>query len=168
QGEKANNPSLPESARCAIFCMMLQQQVLIAQADRDSVIVTEEEVVAELEQRVRFWLGQAGSVEVLERDSGRSLARMKEDFRPMVRNKAIADRMKAQLLMNVKVTPSEVREFYEAIPADSLPPVPATVEMGQVVIFPEVSEEIQALAREKLEDMAKEIKSGRSFSTMAS
>lgn len=168
QGEKANNPSLPESARCAIFYMMLQQQVLIAQADRDSVIVTEEEVEAELEQRVRFWLGQAGSVEVLERASGRSLARMKEDFRPMVRNKAIADRMKAQLLMNVKVTPSEVREFYEAIPADSLPPVPATVEMGQVVIFPEVSEEIQALAREKLEDMAKEIKSGRSFSTMAS
>lgn len=168
QGEKSNNPDLPETARCAIFYYMLEQQILIAQADRDSVIVTDDEVETELEQRVRFWLGQAGSVEVLERASGRSLSQMKEDFRPMVRNKAIADRMKAQLLLNVKVTPSEVRAFYEAIPADSLPPVPATVEMGQVVIFPEVSEEIEALAREKLEDMAKEIKGGRSFSTMAS
>ena len=41
-----------------------------------------------------------------------------------------------------KVTPVEVQKFYTSIPTDSLPFFAATVELGQIVMDPDVSPEL--------------------------
>ncbi len=167
--EKQNRPDLQESDKCGMLYNLLAQQILIEQAGRDSVIVTDEEVENILENRIRSMMQQYGSKEAFEEaNGGRTIYQLKEEFRSFFKDKSIADKMQSQIMDKVKVTPQEIDAFFKGLPADSLPPYPATVEMGQIVIKPKVAPEIDALAKEKLEGIRKDIvDNGRSFATMA-
>lgn len=170
--QAANDPSLKdmpkEEAKCNTIYTILAQQMLVEQAARDSVVVTEDEVESQINQRIRQFMQEYGGKENLERASGQTIYQLKETYRTFFKDKITAERMQHQLMDKVKVTPSEVVEFYNSIPKDSLPNIPATLEMGEIVIQPSIDPEIEQLAKEKLEGIRKEIVSdGRSFSSMA-
>lgn len=157
-----------DTVRCGILQQMILRKLLIEQAERDSVIVTDEEVEGTLENRVRYFISMYGSKENLEKMSGKTIYQMKEDYREPIKEGMIADRMQGNILQHVKVTPAEVQAFFKKIPADSLPAFPATVEMGQIVIDPEVNPELEAYARKRLEDIRNAIvNEGKSFETQA-
>jgi peptidyl-prolyl cis-trans isomerase SurA len=165
---KAENPNISDSIKCTLLQEMIFQKLLAEQADRDSVVVSEEEVDANMEQRIRYYISMAGSQERLEEQMGRTVYQMKEDNREMIKEMMIADQMKGQILKSVKITPVEVRKYFEQIPSDSLPYFPASVELGQIVIDPPASPEMDNYARTKLEDIRKQVKEeGKSFETMA-
>ncbi|HET8573747.1 MAG TPA: peptidylprolyl isomerase [Edaphocola sp.] len=168
-----NDPSLSdvpeEDAKCNIIYTLLAQQLLVEQAARDSVIVSDDEVETQIDQRIRSFIQRFGSREALEQASGQSIYQLKETYRSFFKDKLTAERMQQKIMDNVKITPSEVKDFFNKIPADSLPMLPATIEMGEIVIKPTISPEIEQLAKDKLEDIRKDIVSGgKSFSTMAS
>lgn len=168
----SNDPSLKDApekeAKCNIIYTLLAQQLLVEQAARDSVIVSEDDVDKQINQRIREFVARYGSREALERASGQSIYQLKESYRSFFKDKLTAEKMQAKIMDNVKITPAEVIHFFNNIPKDSLPMLPATVEMGEIVIKPEASPEIENLAKEKLSDIRKEIVSGgKSFSTMA-
>lgn len=166
--DKMAYSNLPEDYRCIIVYNLMSQQILVEQASRDSIIVTDEEVESILDQRIRYWMQEYGSKERLEEVSGRTLYQLRDDFRPFFKDKTIAERMQAQVMQHVKITPAEINAYYNKIPKDSLPLYPATVEMGQIVINPDVNPEIDKLAKEKLEGIRKDIvEGGKSFQSMA-
>lgn len=166
--QKAENPAFNDSMRCLLLEQMLIRKLLIEQAERDSVMVSPEEIDANIENRMRHYIRAYGSKERLEEVAGKTVYQIKEDFRDAIGEQMIADKMQGTLLSNVKITPAEVRNFYEKMPKDSLPFFPATVEMGQIVVDPAVSPELDAYARQKLEDIRKQIvDDGQSFETMA-
>ncbi len=166
--QKAENPAFTDSMRCLLLEQMLIRKLLIEQAERDSVMVSAEEIDANIENRMRHYIRAYGSKERLEEVAGKTVYQIKEDFRDAIGEQMIADKMQGTLLSNVKITPAEVRNFYEKMPKDSLPFFPATVEMGQIVVDPAVSPELDAYARQKLEDIRKQIvDEGKSFETMA-
>jgi peptidyl-prolyl cis-trans isomerase SurA len=154
---------------CEEVFRLLSQQVLIEQASRDSVTVSEDEIEANLDNRIRYFIQMYGSREAFEEASGgRSAYQLKEEFRDNFRNNAVASRMQSTLMEGVKITPQEVDTFFKALPADSLMPFPAMVEMGQIVIKPKVDAEVELIAKEKLEGIRKDIvENGKSFSSMA-
>ncbi|HTN18694.1 MAG TPA: peptidylprolyl isomerase [Chitinophagaceae bacterium] len=165
---KVENESASDSMKCTLLQEMIFQKLLAEQADRDSVVISEEELEANMDQRVRYYVAQAGSQERLEQYLGKTIYQMKDETRDMVREQMVADRMKGQIFSNVKITPVEVKKYFDKIPADSLPFFPASVEIGQIVIEPPVSPELDNYARTKLEDIRKQIKDeGKSFETMA-
>lgn len=165
---KAENPDIGDSLKCTLLHEMIFQKILAEQADRDSIVVNEEAVEANMDNRIRYYISIAGSQERLEEQMGRTIFQMKEDNREMIREMMVADEMKNQILKSVKVTPIEVRKYFETIPADSLPFFPASVELGQIVIDPPASPEMDNYARTKLEDIRKQIvEEGKSFETMA-
>lgn len=165
---KAENPDLSDTVKCALLQEMIFQKILAEQADRDSIFISDEEVDANIDQRIRYFIAQAGSQERLEQMMGKTIYQMKDENREMIREGLTADRMKTQITASVKITPVEVKKYFDKIPADSLPYLPAAVEIGQIVIDPPVSAELDNLARTKLEDIRKQIKDeGKSFETMA-
>jgi len=160
--------SFHDTMRCALLQQMILRKLLVEQAERDSVIVSDEEVEGTLENRVRYFISMYGSKENLEKISGKTIYQMKEDYREAIREGMVAERMQGNILQHVKVTPAEVQAFFKKIPVDSLPFFPAMVEMGQIVIDPEVNPELEAYARKKLEDIRNDIvKNGKSFETQA-
>lgn len=168
-----NDPSLSgvseDDAKCNIIYSLLAQQLLVEQAARDSVIVPDDQVEQQIDQRIRSFIQRFGSREALEQASGQTIYQLKETYRSFFHDKLTAERMQQQIMDKVKTTPSEVQDFFNKIPADSLPMLPATIEMGQIVVKPTIAPEIDQLAKDKLEDIRKDIVSGgKSFATMAS
>lgn len=157
---KQGGTDVDEEMKCTMLQQMILQKMLVEQAERDSVLVTDEEVEGTLDNRVRYFISLYGSKEKLEQVSGKTVYQLKEDYRDAVRETMIAEKMQGQILQHVKITPAEVKNFYDKIPADSLPFFPATVEMGQIVIDPPVSPELEQYAREKLEKIRKDIVEG--------
>jgi peptidyl-prolyl cis-trans isomerase SurA len=155
------------NARCKILQKMLSDNLLLNQAELDSVVVSESDVDRSLDQRLRYFITQFGSQEKLEDYYGKSLLEIKEEFREMVKNYMLIEQVVNSITENVIVTPSEVKEFYRTIPPDSIPLISARVEMTQIIKIPPVSVEQKVIIKEKLRDLRRRIMAGENFATMA-
>lgn len=159
---KKQNPSLPESNKCELMEQTLGQKILAEQADRDSLEVTNEELEGFLDNRIRSFVEHYGSEKKLEQVAGKTVYQLKDEYRPVFREQLKAQRMQQQLMSTVSITPQEVRAFYNSMPQDSLPFYPSMVEIGQIIIAPIISKEVDDYAKAKLEGYRKEIKEGTS------
>lgn len=155
------NPELPESEKCSILEQVVTTKMLVEQAERDSVIVTEEEVEGAIDNRVRYFVSMYGSEEKMEEVAGKTIYQLKDEYRPMFKDNITAQRMQQTIISSVKITPQEVTAFYNKIPQDSLPFYPSMVEVGQIVIKPEVNKEVDEIAINKLKQLREEIVSGK-------
>jgi peptidyl-prolyl cis-trans isomerase SurA len=153
--ELQQNPVFHDT--CGLLQSMVQGKMMLEQAERDSVMVNDDDVEGNLDNRLRYFVQMYGSKEKLEQAAGKTVYQLKEEYRDAIREQMVTEKMRAQILENVKITPAEVTAFYKKIPTDSLPFFPATIEVGQIVIDPPVSEEMNDYARKKLSDIRKEI-----------
>lgn len=165
---KAQDPMVGDTIKCHLLQQMMIQKLLVEQAERDSLLVSDEDVEGTIENRIRQFIRQYGSKEKLEEVAGKTVYQLKEENRELFKEQLMAEKMQQKILENVKITPSEVQSFYNKIPVDSLPFFPASVEVGQIVIDPPVSPELDDYARKKLEDIRNQIvNEGKSFEVMA-
>lgn len=153
--------------KCRILENILLENLLLNQAELDSLVVSDSEVEQTLDQRLRYFIGQFGSQEKLEEYYQKSLLEIKEEFRELVRNQMLVKQVQDKITKNVFVTPSEVKSFYREIPKDSLPLINAEVEMVQIVRTPPVSMEQKVQIKEKLRGLRKRITDGENFATLA-
>jgi len=157
-----------DTVKCVLLQQMILKKMLMEQAERDSVLVSDEEVEGQLNNRLRYFIQLYGSKEKLEQASGKTLYQLKEDNRDIIREDMVSEKMQGEIMQHVKITPAEVEAFYNKIPKDSLPFYPAAVEVGQIVIDPPVSTELDAYAHTKIEDIRNQIvNGGKSFETLA-
>ncbi|MCW3124074.1 MAG: PpiC-type peptidyl-prolyl cis-trans isomerase [Flavipsychrobacter sp.] len=157
---RQQNPAFTDGDKCLILQQMILRKMLVEQAERDSVMIGDEDVDAQIENRLRYFISQFGSKEKLEQTTGKTIYQMKEEYREAIKEQMVAEKMQGTIMENIKTTPAEVNAFYKKIPQDSLPFFPATVEVGQIVIDPPVSIEMDDYAHAKLEEIRKEIISG--------
>lgn len=145
---------------CRALQDMILTRMIMEQGERDSVRVTDEDVEGQLENRLRYFISLYGSKEKLEQMAGKTVYQLKEEYRDVIKDQMIAQKVQDQIMEHVKITPAEVEAFYKKIPIDSLPVLPATLEVGQIVIDPPVSPEMDELAHSTLEDYRNKIVSG--------
>ncbi len=158
---RQQDPNFNDSLKCLMLQQMIMQKMLLEQAERDSISISDEDVDGQLDNRLRYFIQLYGSKEKLEQTTGKTVYQIKEEFRESIREQMIAEKMQGQILENAKITPAEVSDFYRKIPLDSLPFFPSTVEVGQIVINPPISREIDDYAHKTLEDIRKDIIDGK-------
>jgi peptidyl-prolyl cis-trans isomerase SurA len=159
--------TIPPDERCVIFDNLLLDKLFLSQALLDSVTTTPEEVQAELDRRIKYFISVFGSKEKLEEYYGKSILELKDDFKEDIEKQLITDKMKGKAFSSLKVSPAEVKEFFDRIPKDSIPYFNSELEMGQIVMFPKVSEQQKEFARKKIEGIRNEIIQGADFSVKA-
>lgn len=152
---------------CKSFEMLVYQKLLVAQADRDSVTVTDSEVDTELNRRMAYFISQFGSEAKLEEFYGKRTNVIKDELRPEVQDQLVAEKMSGKISGEIKLSPAEVRLFYNSIPQDSLPLVDSEVELQQLVKKPTASHQSRQDAKEFLESLRQRVLKGESMSTMA-
>lgn len=166
--QQFNGVPLTDSMRCLLLQELITTKMLVEQAERDSLLVSDEEVDGNLDNRIRYFVSMYGSREKLEQAQGKTIHQLKEDNRDIVREQMMAEKVRTKLLENVRVTPGEVQAFFNKQNKDSLPYYPATIEVGEIVIDPSTSAELDKYAKDKLEDIRKQIVTdGKAFETMA-
>lgn len=165
----AQNPEQKVSPdeRCVIFDNLLLDKLFLSQARLDSITVSPDEIDAELDRRIKYFISVFGSREKLEEYYGKSVMELKDDFEEDIEKQLISDKMKGKAFSGLKVSPAEVKDFFDRIPKDSVPYFNSELELGQIVMFPKVSEQEKQTARKKLENVRKEILQGDDFSVKA-
>jgi peptidyl-prolyl cis-trans isomerase SurA len=155
--------------RCNILDNLLANSLLLSRAKLDSIPVSDEEVETQLNARFDQILNlMNGDPEQFQAYYGQTIPQMKEKMRNDLRDQMLVERMRESIISNIVVTPTEVRQFFEKVPTDSLPYFNSEVELGEIVLKPKVNDEKKAEAREKLEDIRKRIvEGGEDFAELA-
>lgn len=153
--------------KCQIFEDLLYQKLLAYQAQIDSVEVGEDEIVAAIDQRIQYFVSQIGSEQKLEEYFGKTIAQLREEFQPVFRDQMLAQRMEGRITADVKVTPEDVRKFYNNIPQDSLPILPAEMQISQIVVFPKVDAQEKERLENKLLEFKARVEAGEDFKFLA-
>ena len=155
------------SIKCQILENLLFQKLLLAQAEIDSVEVTEARVETEITRRLRHFISQFGSQEKLEEFYEKSIIEIKEEFRELIKDQMLVESVRQAIAQDVGITPSGVKSFFRKIPKDSIPLINSEVEISQIVIEPPISLEEKVKVKERLETFKARILDGENFSTLA-
>ncbi|MEM6397186.1 MAG: peptidylprolyl isomerase [Bacteroidota bacterium] len=156
-----NQGEMPENSRGILLNQLMTGKLLYHQSKLDSVEVAPEEVEQQLEARIDRILAYMNYDEQQFEDYyGQTVVQTKEQFRADLQEQIATERMQGQIIRSVRVTPSEVRDFFAQIPADSLPYFNAEVEVGEIVKLVRPNDESKTKARERLEALGEQIKNG--------
>ena len=164
---KAQGTFLPMNAKCLILDQLLLEKLFLAQAEKDSIYISEDEIDNELNRRMGVFVNMFGSQEKLEEYYGKSVNDLKDEFRIDVRQQMLSERMKGNIFKGLNVSPKEVQEYYKTIPKDSLPFFNSEVEIGQIVIFAKPNTTQKNEAKLKAEKIRKDILEGSDMSFQA-
>lgn len=153
---------------CFIAETIATQMLFLNQAKIDSITVDENIINRRVDAYLESLVAQVGSKQKLEEYFNKKYSQIKEDQRRIFRNNDIVTAMQDAIVKNISVTPSEIRDFYNKIPQDSVPFVPARAEVQLIIRRPEIKlSEIDRI-KERLRGFAADVNSGKSsFSTLA-
>lgn len=153
---------------CAIPEEMAVQKLFLHQAEIDSIQVSESDVTSSIDQQINYWISMAGSKEKLEEYRNQTVAQMRQQMRDDFRNQQLISKMRQELVKDITVTPSEVRKYFAKLPADSIPFVPATVEVEIITRQPKATQEEINRVKDELRSYTDRINKGEtSFATLA-
>ena len=132
--------SKSDAIKCEIIEDLLFQKLLVNQAKLDSVVVTDEEVGTEIIKRLTYFESQLGSVEKVEEYFGKLKVEIELELGKVIKDQFLAERVQRGISSDVKVTPAEVREFFNQQNDIDIPIIPTKVEVAQIIVKPEISE----------------------------
>lgn len=151
---------LPPNPECVLVERALIEKALVLQAERDSLPLTEDDVDAELDNRIRGFIMQYGSKEVLEEVAGKTVYQLKEDFREPIKEQKLSSQMRNKIVEGVKITPNEVKDYFEKIPKDSLAFYESELEVSEIVLYPKANRDVESYVTRQLNDWKKQVEDG--------
>lgn len=166
---KRQEVDLPPDANCFLMQQLIINKMLALQAEKDSLPVGDEEVEADIDNRIRYFIQQYGSREVIEQITGKTLYQFREEMREPIKEGKLAAAMRNKIVENIKITPTEVRAYYDKIPKDSLRFYETEMEIGEIVIYPKAGREMEEYAQDELKEYKRQVETGeKKFETLAS
>ncbi len=147
---------------------MAIQKLFINQAIIDSIEVSDEQVEAQVDAQMNMFIAQIGSKEKLEEYLGKPINSLRSEWRTGIKNQGITQQMQEKLCEDVTITPSEVRQYFERLPNDSIPFIETQVEVQIITMQPQISKLQIDEIKNRLRDFSNRVNSGESqFSTLA-
>ena len=153
---------------CIIPEQLAVQKLYLNQAKLDSIKVSESSVIQSVEQWMNYATNQIGSKEKLEEYFGKKYSAIKEERKDMVEEQQIIQQLQHNLVGDIKLTPSDVRNYYNDLPKDSLPNIPTKVQVEIITLEPQIPFEETDAIKARLRDFTEQATSGKmEFSTLA-
>lgn len=153
---------------CVIPEQMAVQKLFLHQAEIDSIEVADTDVLSMVDKRINYYVQQVGSKEKFEEYMNMTSTQIREKWREEVRNEMIADKMKQEIVGDIKVTPAQVRRYFNQLPSDSIPYIPTQVEVQIITQQPKIPQAEIDRVKARLRDFTERITSGETqFSTLA-
>jgi len=152
---QANTPN-----RCQILEGLVVNKLMLAKAD-------DKRIEAELNSRMEQMEGQYGSAKNIVEAYGKSIATLKEDLRASLKEQLTGRKMQDKITDDVKITPKEVAAFFNEIPRDSLPYLPAEVEISHIIRIAKPNKNQKEELYAKLLDFRRRVEKGESFEDLA-
>ena len=159
---------IPGDPYCYIPEQVAFQKLFLHQAELDSVVVSESTVSHQVDMRMDYYISQIGSKEKMEEYFRKTSSEIREEMMSGVRNQMTIQQMQNKLTEHIKPTPAEIRRYYSTLPADSIPVIPAHVEVQVLSFEPIVPQEEIDRIKGQLREFTERVTSGKAdFSMLA-
>ncbi|MBQ7649237.1 MAG: peptidylprolyl isomerase [Paludibacteraceae bacterium] len=160
--------AIPGDPYCVIPEQLAVQKLFLHQAELDSVEVSESTVSHQVDMRMNYYISQIGSKEKMEEYFRKTSSEIREEMMKNVRNQMVIQQMQQKLTANIKPTPAEIRRYYNSLPIDSIPMMPAEVEVQILSFVPPVPVEETERIKSRLREFTERVMNGSAdFSMLA-
>ena len=155
--------------RCSLLGKLMEDKLYAHHAEQDSLDVDNEQIYSYVDQTIDYFLNQLGNMEkVLEFYKKKDEQSFRQELFEINRINQLSERMQTSIIDEIEITPEEVRVFFENIPRYDLPIFGAELEISQIVVKPEVTEEDKNKIIQRLESIRNDVVvNGSSFATKA-
>jgi peptidyl-prolyl cis-trans isomerase SurA len=157
----------PAPNKCQLLESLVINKMMLAKAEIDSVVVEDKQVENQLEGRMSYMAQQFGSEKNIVEAYGKSLEMLKSELRQQVKDQLLVQKMQQKITTDTKVTPRDVRKFFDTIPKDSLPYMPAEVEVGQIIRIAKANTEQKDVLKVRLQGLKDRVIAGEDFGKLA-
>jgi len=159
---------IPGDPYCYIPEQIAVQKLFLHQAAIDSIEANESSVNHQVEMRLNYYINQIGSKEKMEEYFRKTSSEIREEMMTTVRNQMIIQQMQQKLTSDIKPTPADIRRYYNSLPADSIPMMPAQVEVQILSFEPPVPTEETERIKQRLREFTERVQNGSAdFSMLA-
>jgi len=145
---------------CVIPEQLAVQKLFLHQAELDSVEANESTVSHQVDMRLNYYINQIGSKEKMEEYFRKTSSEIREEMMTTVRNQMIIQQMQQKLTSEIKPTPAEIRRYYNTLPPDSIPMMPAQVEVQILSFEPPVPAEETERVKSRLREFTERVQNG--------
>jgi peptidyl-prolyl cis-trans isomerase SurA len=145
---------------CVIPEQMAIQKLFLHQAELDSIEANESSVSHQVDMRINYYINQIGSKEKMEEYFRKPSSEIREEMMTLVRHQMIIQQMQQKLTSSIKPTPAEIRRYYNSLPLDSIPMMPAQVEVQILSFEPPVPVEETERIKQRLREFTERVQSG--------
>ena len=152
--------------RTQVLDGLISEKLVLAQALIDSIEVTDDEITRALDQQITNFVRQVGSEQRVEQMYGKSIGRIKREYRMDIKNQLLVQRVRQQHEASISVTRREVEDFFLSF-RDSLPQVPEEFELSHIYIVPKPDSSVEAKTRQLMQSILDSIHAGGDFSDFA-
>ena len=153
---------------CSIPEQIAVQKLFLHQAAIDSIEVSESEVMQGIDDQINYWVSMIGSREKLEEYRKQSITQMRQQMHDDFKNRQLIQKMKQELVKDIKVSPAQVRKYFNNLPQDSIPFVPTEVEVEILTMQPRIPMEEISRVKNQLRDFTDRVNKGETtFATLA-
>ncbi len=159
---------IPADLKCQILDNFMIEKLMVRQAILDSVVVTDQEVEQSLDSRIKTYSGMAGGLAKLEEYYGKSILEIKDEFREPIRDNLLSNGERQTIVKDIKVTPSDVINYFNTLPKDSLPYFNSEIELGELIIYPKVNDQVREYSKQRIQELLQRVKNGENFASLAS
>jgi len=145
---------------------LIEDKILVEQAKIESIEVSDREVEEMLNQKIEQIIKQAGSQQKAENLLGGPLNKIKRDYRPIIKNMILVQKLKSKKFQNITLTRQEVEKFYETY-KDSIPEIPPTLDFSHILIEIRPGNKENQEALSLIDSLRELILNGHDFSELA-
>jgi len=154
---------------CEMLEQLMLQKLLAHHAVVDSIIVSDAEVNDQVERNIQFFSQEYGSIEkVVEAYGFNDLEDLKKELFGIEKENSLIQKEQRQITENIDVTPEEIRIYFNGLEEKGeLPEFPAEIQIAQLVLNAEATQEELDRVVNKLLKIKKEVEAGSSFKMKA-
>ena len=161
--------SIEDITRCQLMGKLMEDKLYVHQAKQDSLVVADAEINGMIDQQLQYMISELGSEEKVAAYYRKdNLADLRKELFEANKSIKLARMMQDKVIEKVEITPEEVRTFFFSIPEEERPVFSAEIEIAQIVIEPEITQQAKDEVIARLNAIRADIiDNGASFSTKA-
>jgi peptidyl-prolyl cis-trans isomerase SurA len=163
--QRGINPET-KGLRKQILNSMIDDKLVYAQSELDSIMVTDEEITQRIDYQIQVFQQQYGSVQRIEEMYGMSLERIRRELRDDVRKNLMVQRMQQTKFASIEASRREVEEFFDTY-KDSIGQIPEKLTIYHIFRNPKANERIKKNSRDLAQSLLDSIKAGADFAEIA-
>ena len=165
---KAQGVTTEGDMKCEILEKLLEQKLLLAEAELDTnIVVTDNQINQNMDRRLKYFIENIGSEKEVEKYFKKSINQLKAEMSEMIKEQLKTEQMQQKISKNITTTPSEVRNYFRQLPKEKIPMIGSQVEYAQITVLPVITEQEDMEVKSKLREFKRRVENGENFATLA-